>query len=142
MLGMTFWWNSNHIWLCAEIGRTGWSQTPVSERTCGFDSHQSYKYTFVAQWLRRTTLRMWKPKGLCGFDSHQSYKHTLVVERQTRYTKDVESERALRVRIPPRVLILLIIKTMCWVLNHVYLPKWSNGLVGIMRLSRNCKCPR
>ena len=60
------------IWLCAEIGRTGWSQTPVSERTCGFDSHQSYKYTFV-------------------------------VERQTRYTKDVESERALRVRIPPKV---------------------------------------
>ena len=72
MLGMTFWWNSNHIWLCAEIGRTGWSQTPVSERACGFDSHQSYKHTFV-------------------------------VERQTRYTKDVESERTLRVRIPPRV---------------------------------------
>ena len=37
------------------------------------------------------------------FESESSYKYTFVVERQTRYTKDVESERALRVRIPPRV---------------------------------------
>ena len=74
---MTFWWNSNHIWLCAEIGRTGWSQTSVLERACGFDSHQSY-FVFIDE---------------------------------------------------------------CWVFKSrfAYYSR-ENGQVGIVRLSRNCKC--
>lgn len=122
MLGMTFWWNSNHIWLCAEIGRTGWSQTPVLERACGFDSHQSYKYTFVAQWLRRTTLRMWKPKGLCGFDSHRRYKYGSMVKLAVHDRfKLCCSGMGVRVRLPLE-LQKHFWKNKCW--EKVWVKYW------------------